>query len=112
MASCGQETEVSGWVLVQVIKKMIAETSSGGVTANDVIVHITLHSLPFGGVGESGAELAASLPPSGAPRVGHPHPANSGGAASCGPGRSFLLTSSIWALASACHPSDTLNLGV
>ncbi|XP_007939686.1 aldehyde dehydrogenase, dimeric NADP-preferring [Orycteropus afer afer] len=38
----------------QVIKKMIAETSSGGVTANDVIVHITVHSLPFGGVGYSG----------------------------------------------------------
>ncbi|KAM6184863.1 aldehyde dehydrogenase, dimeric NADP-preferring [Rhynchocyon petersi] len=38
----------------QVIKKMIAETSSGGVTANDVIVHITVHSLPFGGVGHSG----------------------------------------------------------
>ncbi|XP_073902782.1 aldehyde dehydrogenase, dimeric NADP-preferring [Castor canadensis] len=38
----------------KVIKKMIAETSSGGVTANDVIVHITVHSLPFGGVGHSG----------------------------------------------------------
>nr|XP_044986517.1 aldehyde dehydrogenase, dimeric NADP-preferring [Jaculus jaculus] len=38
----------------KVIKKMIAETSSGGVTANDVIVHITVHSLPFGGVGNSG----------------------------------------------------------
>ncbi|XP_018883134.4 aldehyde dehydrogenase, dimeric NADP-preferring isoform X1 [Gorilla gorilla gorilla] len=38
----------------KVIKKMIAETSSGGVAANDVIVHITLHSLPFGGVGNSG----------------------------------------------------------
>uniref|UniRef100_A0A8D2B347 Aldehyde dehydrogenase n=1 Tax=Sciurus vulgaris TaxID=55149 RepID=A0A8D2B347_SCIVU len=37
-----------------VIKKMISETSSGGVTANDVIVHITVHSLPFGGVGNSG----------------------------------------------------------
>ncbi|KAM4824474.1 aldehyde dehydrogenase, dimeric NADP-preferring-like [Urocitellus parryii] len=37
-----------------VIKKMISETSSGGVTANDVIVHITVHSLPFGGVGHSG----------------------------------------------------------
>lgn len=50
-----------GWTLrpgvggpLQVIKKMIAETSSGGVTANDVIVHITVHSLPYGGVGESG----------------------------------------------------------
>uniref|UniRef100_A0A8C5VNA8 Aldehyde dehydrogenase, dimeric NADP-preferring n=1 Tax=Microcebus murinus TaxID=30608 RepID=A0A8C5VNA8_MICMU len=38
----------------QVIKKMIAETSSGGVTANDVIAHITVHTLPFGGVGHSG----------------------------------------------------------
>ncbi|KAM4843431.1 aldehyde dehydrogenase, dimeric NADP-preferring [Thomomys bottae] len=38
----------------KVIKKMIAETSSGGVTANDVIVHITVNSLPFGGVGNSG----------------------------------------------------------
>ncbi|XP_017650801.1 LOW QUALITY PROTEIN: aldehyde dehydrogenase, dimeric NADP-preferring [Nannospalax galili] len=38
----------------KVIKKMIAETSSGGVTANNVIVHITVHSLPFRGVGDSG----------------------------------------------------------
>uniref|UniRef100_A0A2K6GIA1 Aldehyde dehydrogenase, dimeric NADP-preferring n=1 Tax=Propithecus coquereli TaxID=379532 RepID=A0A2K6GIA1_PROCO len=38
----------------KVIKKMIAETSSGGVTANDVIAHITVHTLPFGGVGYSG----------------------------------------------------------
>ena len=45
------------------IKKMIAETSSGGVTANDVIVHVTVPSLPYGGVGESGAELAARCPP-------------------------------------------------
>uniref|UniRef100_F1N015 Aldehyde dehydrogenase n=2 Tax=Bos taurus TaxID=9913 RepID=F1N015_BOVIN len=38
----------------KVIKKMIAETSSGGVTANDVVVHISVHSLPYGGVGDSG----------------------------------------------------------
>ncbi|XP_037056922.1 aldehyde dehydrogenase, dimeric NADP-preferring isoform X2 [Peromyscus leucopus] len=38
----------------KVIKKMIAETSSGGVSANDVIVHITVPTLPFGGVGYSG----------------------------------------------------------
>lgn len=31
---------------------MIDCTSSGGVTANDVIMHFTLSSLPFGGVGE------------------------------------------------------------
>lgn len=38
----------------QLIKRMINETSSGGVTANDVIMHFTLTSLPFGGVGSSG----------------------------------------------------------
>uniref|UniRef100_A0A8C8XT94 Aldehyde dehydrogenase n=1 Tax=Panthera leo TaxID=9689 RepID=A0A8C8XT94_PANLE len=38
----------------KVIKKMISETSSGGVTANDVIVHNSVHSLPYGGVGNSG----------------------------------------------------------
>ncbi|XP_032354823.1 aldehyde dehydrogenase, dimeric NADP-preferring isoform X1 [Camelus ferus] len=38
----------------KVIKKMIAETSSGGVTANDIMVHSTVHSLPYGGVGSSG----------------------------------------------------------
>ncbi|KAM4795079.1 aldehyde dehydrogenase family 3 member A2 isoform 2-T2 [Rhinophrynus dorsalis] len=38
----------------KVIKKMIAETSSGGVTANDVIMHFTVVELPFGGVGNSG----------------------------------------------------------
>ncbi|KAM9693547.1 LOW QUALITY PROTEIN: aldehyde dehydrogenase, dimeric NADP-preferring [Trichechus inunguis] len=38
----------------QVIKNMIAEMSSGGVMANNVIVHITTHSLPFEGVGHRG----------------------------------------------------------
>ncbi|XP_038614990.1 aldehyde dehydrogenase, dimeric NADP-preferring [Tachyglossus aculeatus] len=38
----------------KVIKKMIAETSSGGFTGNDVIVHFSVPSLPFGGVGQSG----------------------------------------------------------
>ncbi|XP_077020126.1 aldehyde dehydrogenase family 3 member A2 isoform X1 [Tamandua tetradactyla] len=38
----------------KLIKRMIDETSSGGVTSNDVIMHFTLHSLPFGGVGTSG----------------------------------------------------------
>lgn len=38
----------------KVIKKMIAETSSGGVTANDVLMHYTVKELPFGGVGYSG----------------------------------------------------------
>ncbi|KAM9801269.1 aldehyde dehydrogenase family 3 member A2-like [Neosynchiropus ocellatus] len=35
-------------------KRMIDETSSGGVTVNDVMMHYTLCSLPFGGVGQSG----------------------------------------------------------
>ncbi|KAG9340548.1 hypothetical protein JZ751_021370, partial [Albula glossodonta] len=39
-------------LLLQVIKRMMAETSSGGVTANDVMMHYTLSSLPFGGVGK------------------------------------------------------------
>uniref|UniRef100_A0A8C5N156 Aldehyde dehydrogenase n=1 Tax=Leptobrachium leishanense TaxID=445787 RepID=A0A8C5N156_9ANUR len=38
----------------KVIKKIIEETSSGGVTANDVIMHFTVTELPFGGVGHSG----------------------------------------------------------
>ncbi|XP_007939676.1 aldehyde dehydrogenase family 3 member A2 [Orycteropus afer afer] len=38
----------------KLIKRMIDETSSGGVTGNDVIMHFTLNSLPFGGVGASG----------------------------------------------------------
>ncbi|XP_066221062.1 aldehyde dehydrogenase, dimeric NADP-preferring-like [Saccopteryx leptura] len=38
----------------KVIKKMIAETSSGGATGNDVIIHLSVHTLPFGGVGNSG----------------------------------------------------------
>ncbi|XP_067101910.1 aldehyde dehydrogenase family 3 member A2-like [Osmerus mordax] len=36
------------------IKRMLAETTSGGVTVNDVMMHYTLNSLPFGGVGNSG----------------------------------------------------------
>ncbi|XP_026580619.1 fatty aldehyde dehydrogenase-like [Pseudonaja textilis] len=38
----------------KVINKMIAETSSGGVTANDVLMHFSIPNLPFGGVGNSG----------------------------------------------------------
>uniref|UniRef100_A0A3B5LF39 Aldehyde dehydrogenase domain-containing protein n=1 Tax=Xiphophorus couchianus TaxID=32473 RepID=A0A3B5LF39_9TELE len=35
------------------IKRMIEETTSGGVTVNDVMMHYTVSSLPFGGVGEN-----------------------------------------------------------
>ncbi|XP_066419861.1 aldehyde dehydrogenase family 3 member A2-like [Molothrus aeneus] len=38
----------------QLIRRVIAETSSGGMTANDVIMHTVLPELPFGGVGHSG----------------------------------------------------------
>ncbi|KAJ7308815.1 hypothetical protein JRQ81_008083 [Phrynocephalus forsythii] len=38
----------------KIIKRMIAETSSGGVTANDVLMHYSVPGLPFGGVGNSG----------------------------------------------------------
>ncbi|KFO94567.1 Fatty aldehyde dehydrogenase, partial [Buceros rhinoceros silvestris] len=38
----------------EVIKRVISETSSGGVTGNDVIMHFFLSTLPFGGVGNSG----------------------------------------------------------
>lgn len=37
---------------VQLIKRMISETSSGGVLANDCLVHFSVSSLPFGGVGK------------------------------------------------------------
>ncbi|GMS79198.1 hypothetical protein PENTCL1PPCAC_1373, partial [Pristionchus entomophagus] len=36
------------------VKKFLAETSSGAVTVNDVIMHLTVDTLPFGGVGNSG----------------------------------------------------------
>jgi len=36
------------------LKRVFNETSSGGVTVNDVIMHYTMDDLPFGGVGASG----------------------------------------------------------
>ncbi|XP_069767057.1 multidrug and toxin extrusion protein 1-like isoform X2 [Narcine bancroftii] len=38
----------------KLVKKMIGETSSGGVTANDCLIHYSIPALPFGGVGKSG----------------------------------------------------------
>ncbi|KAJ3590651.1 hypothetical protein NHX12_008600 [Muraenolepis orangiensis] len=38
----------------KLIKRVIAETSSGGVVANDCLVQVTICALPFGGVGHSG----------------------------------------------------------
>jgi coniferyl-aldehyde dehydrogenase len=35
-------------------RRVLDETVSGGVTVNDVIFHVTVEDLPFGGVGESG----------------------------------------------------------
>jgi coniferyl-aldehyde dehydrogenase len=35
-------------------KKVIDSTTSGGVTVNDVVMHVAQEDLPFGGVGPSG----------------------------------------------------------
>ena len=35
-------------------KEVLAKTTSGGACINDTLMHITNHSLPFGGVGNSG----------------------------------------------------------
>jgi len=37
-----------------VVEKVVTSTSSGGVVVNDVLMHATVGTLPFGGVGESG----------------------------------------------------------
>lgn len=39
--------------LSKATKRMIEETTSGGVVVNDVMMHYTLSSLPFGGVGKT-----------------------------------------------------------
>ncbi|XP_035119416.3 aldehyde dehydrogenase family 3 member B1 isoform X1 [Callithrix jacchus] len=38
----------------QVVRRILAQTSSGGFCGNDGFMHMTLASLPFGGVGASG----------------------------------------------------------
>jgi acyl-CoA reductase-like NAD-dependent aldehyde dehydrogenase len=38
----------------QLQKQVLYSTSSGGVCINDTIMHIGVHELPFGGVGDSG----------------------------------------------------------
>ncbi|PIA47463.1 hypothetical protein AQUCO_01400247v1 [Aquilegia coerulea] len=35
-------------------KKFVSTISSGGMVVNDTVIHLTAHTLPFGGVGESG----------------------------------------------------------
>jgi aldehyde dehydrogenase (NAD+) len=37
-----------------VVERVVESTSSGGVVANDTLMHASCDSLPFGGVGESG----------------------------------------------------------
>uniref|UniRef100_A0A3B3ZRW7 Aldehyde dehydrogenase family 3 member A2 n=1 Tax=Periophthalmus magnuspinnatus TaxID=409849 RepID=A0A3B3ZRW7_9GOBI len=36
----------------KIIQRMISETSSGALLANDCLVHFSVSTLPFGGVGE------------------------------------------------------------
>lgn len=43
------------------IKKILKETSSGGVVINNSIVHVANFNLPFGGVGESGMGRAHGI---------------------------------------------------
>ncbi len=38
----------------EIADQVIEQTSSGGVCVNQVLMHITPHNLPFGGVGDSG----------------------------------------------------------
>ncbi|KAM3849632.1 aldehyde dehydrogenase family 3 member A2-like [Diretmus argenteus] len=38
----------------KLIRRVIAETSSGALLANDCLIHYTISALPFGGVGNSG----------------------------------------------------------
>jgi coniferyl-aldehyde dehydrogenase len=35
-------------------ERVLSRTTSGGVTINDVIMHVSMEDLPFGGVGHSG----------------------------------------------------------
>jgi len=37
-----------------VMKQILSETRSGGVTINDTLLHIAVEDLPFGGIGPSG----------------------------------------------------------
>nr|XP_008508714.1 PREDICTED: aldehyde dehydrogenase family 3 member B1-like [Equus przewalskii] len=46
--------EASRLFLSQVVKQVLARTSSGGFCGNDGFMHVSLASLPFGGVGASG----------------------------------------------------------
>ncbi|KAG7269400.1 hypothetical protein CRUP_015438 [Coryphaenoides rupestris] len=41
-------------LVIYLVKRVIEETSSGAVLANDCLVHYSVSSLPFGGVGNSG----------------------------------------------------------
>jgi coniferyl-aldehyde dehydrogenase len=35
-------------------KRVVTRTTSGGVTVNDVVMHVSMEDLPFGGIGPSG----------------------------------------------------------
>ena len=38
----------------KIVELLLEQTSSGGVTVNDTVMHVTCENLPFGGVGNSG----------------------------------------------------------
>ncbi|XP_034869319.1 aldehyde dehydrogenase family 3 member B1 isoform X1 [Mirounga leonina] len=58
----------------QVVKRVLAQTSSGGFCGNDGFMHMTLASLPFGGVGRCPQSPAFSAVP-GLRAPQHLHPA-------------------------------------
>ena len=45
----------------QVVKQVLERTSSGGFCGNDTLMHVTLTSLPFGGIGRSKAPKLPAL---------------------------------------------------
>uniref|UniRef100_A0A8C6L6G7 Aldehyde dehydrogenase family 3 member A2 n=1 Tax=Nothobranchius furzeri TaxID=105023 RepID=A0A8C6L6G7_NOTFU len=47
----------------KLIQRVMSETSSGALLANDCMVHFIDNALPFGGVGESGLPLQPFGPP-------------------------------------------------
>lgn len=73
----------------QEVNKILERTSSGGFCGNDTLMHFTLNSLPFGGIGRSKFPNQGSLS-----HVGHGEEGSRGGqgtpAYTPGPGGSIV----------------------
>jgi len=66
----------------QVVNQVLERTSSGGFCGNDTLMHVTLPSLPFGGIGRSKSPNLPSVSQVGS----HPRSPSRGGAGSRGDG--------------------------